>query len=543
MGFVGRLIQDKLEEALEWSRVVMLHGARQCGKTTLAQAIVDQRGGTYVSLDDPAQLQLARADPLSYLANQRHPLAVDEIQLGGDELVRAVKQLVDAERTPGRFLLTGSTNFLTVPTISESLLEGDLVAWASSGAMALTGPRGGAPSEVPSGVAAAMVAAADDLAGQSAGWGSAVAVDGPALLGERAAFTGMERNGDTSVGGSARFMRAADGWVVLNLPRPEDIESLPALVGQSLDADDWSAIAAGIASLNGAHLVETATLLGIPAAVPSNCPLPVDTPERVLHRGGPRTVVERPLVVDLTSLWAGPLTGGLLAEAGARVVKVEGAGRPDGARRGTPEFFNLLNHAKECVQVDFADAGDTAFLRRLLRAADLVLEGSRPRVMEQLGIDPVELADAGVCWLSINAYGRTGDAAMRVGFGDDTAVAGGLWLGGDPPSFVADAVADPIAGLAAAAVGARLLAGEQAAVVEVPLARAAAWAHSKPRPASVDAPVRRDGDRWLVQVRAEWLSVAPPRHRAVTAEAAAVGSHDAPLRAEFAPSAVGAPQA
>lgn len=121
MEFVGRHIQAQVEEALEWSRVVMVHGARQCGKTTLAQAIVGQRGGTYVSLDDPAQLQLARADPLSYLANQRHPLAVDEIQLGGDELIRAVKQLVDAEPTPGRFLLTGSTNFLTVPTISESL--------------------------------------------------------------------------------------------------------------------------------------------------------------------------------------------------------------------------------------------------------------------------------------------------------------------------------------------------------------------------------------------------------------------------------------
>ena len=55
------------------------------------------------------------------------------------------------------------------------------------------------------------------------------------------------------------------------------------------------------------------------------------------------------------------------------------------------------------------------------------------------------------------AYGRTGDAALRVGFGDDTAVAGGLWLGGDPPNFVADAVADPITGLTAAALGARLV--------------------------------------------------------------------------------------
>ncbi len=121
MEVVRRHLQDRIEEALEWSRVVMLHGARQCGKTTLARMIADRRAGTYVSLDDEAQLGMALADPVTFLLDRRHPLVVDEVQRGGDRVVRAVKQLVDAERTPGRFLLTGSTNFLTVPTISESL--------------------------------------------------------------------------------------------------------------------------------------------------------------------------------------------------------------------------------------------------------------------------------------------------------------------------------------------------------------------------------------------------------------------------------------
>ena len=416
---------------------------------------------------------------------------------------------------------------------SLSRSERDLVAWASSGAMSLTGRRCGPPSTVPAGVASAMVAAADDLARQTARWGTTVVVDGPALLGERAALSGMGRNGDTSVGGSARFVRAADGWVVLNLPRPSDVESLPALVGRSLDADDWPAIADGIASLPGAEIVETATLLGTAAAVPGSCPEPVLSPGRELHRGGRRRLLERPLVVDLTSLWAGPLAGGLLADAGARVVKVEGAGRPDGARRGTPEFFNLLNHAKECVEVDFSDTDDRAFLHRLLKAADLVLEGSRPRVMDQLGINPAELADAGVSWLSINAYGRTGDAALRVGFGDDTAVAGGLWLAGGPPNFVADAVADPIAGLAAAALGARLLASEQATVSEVPLARAASWASAGATLESEAARLHNDGDHWLVDLGDERLPVQPPRHRPLPAQAKPVGSHNALLRAEF----------
>ena len=118
---VDRHQRPRVEEALDAFRVVVLHGARQCGKTTLARLVVDARGGTYVSLDDDAERSAALDDPLTFLTERRHPLAVDEVQLGGDRLVRAVKRLVDEDATPGRFLLAGSTNFLTVPTLSESL--------------------------------------------------------------------------------------------------------------------------------------------------------------------------------------------------------------------------------------------------------------------------------------------------------------------------------------------------------------------------------------------------------------------------------------
>ena len=121
MQIVPRHMQPRIEEALDSFRVVVLHGARQCGKSTLARLVADERGGTYTSLDDDATREAAQADPRGFLLDQRHPLVVDEIQLGGDRVVRAVKQVVDAEPVPGRFLLTGSTNFLTVPTISESL--------------------------------------------------------------------------------------------------------------------------------------------------------------------------------------------------------------------------------------------------------------------------------------------------------------------------------------------------------------------------------------------------------------------------------------
>ena len=121
MDYVERQAEQQLHTVLDAFRVVVLHGARQCGKTTLARAVAAERGGTYTTLDDPAVLAAALDDPRTFLLNQPHPLVVDEIQFGGDPLVRAVKMTVDDDGQAGRFLLTGSTNFLTVPTISESL--------------------------------------------------------------------------------------------------------------------------------------------------------------------------------------------------------------------------------------------------------------------------------------------------------------------------------------------------------------------------------------------------------------------------------------
>lgn len=121
MEWTPRHLEPRVCEALDAFRVVVLHGARQCGKTTLARLVTEARGGTYATLDDDAVREAAQADPLTFLTTQKPPLAVDEIQLGGDRLIRMVKRVVDEDPVPGRFLLTGSTNFLTVPTISESL--------------------------------------------------------------------------------------------------------------------------------------------------------------------------------------------------------------------------------------------------------------------------------------------------------------------------------------------------------------------------------------------------------------------------------------
>lgn len=107
--------------SLEAFRVVVLHGARQTGKTTSARLVAERRGAGYVSLDRADDLAAAAYDPPTFLESLGTPLVIDEVQRVGDPLVLAIKVVVDADPRPGQYLLTGSTNFLTVPSISETL--------------------------------------------------------------------------------------------------------------------------------------------------------------------------------------------------------------------------------------------------------------------------------------------------------------------------------------------------------------------------------------------------------------------------------------
>ena len=111
----------------------------------------------------------------------------------------------------------------------------------------------------------------------------------------------------------------------------------------------------------------------------------------------------------------------------------------------------------------------------------MVIEGSRPRALTRLGIDPHEIVAAhpGAVWVAITAYGRTGPRRQWVGFGDDAAAAGGLvqWGADGTPGFVGDAVADPLTGLVAAALVARAVRDGGGVVIDLALrevARAAA---------------------------------------------------------------------
>jgi predicted AAA+ superfamily ATPase len=105
---------------LGFLRVVVVTGARQVGKSTLARQVLDQLGGTYLTLDEPATLATASSDPDGLVAETHGLTVIDEVQRAPD-LLRAVKLAVDRDPRPGRFLLTGSANLLTMRTVAESL--------------------------------------------------------------------------------------------------------------------------------------------------------------------------------------------------------------------------------------------------------------------------------------------------------------------------------------------------------------------------------------------------------------------------------------
>jgi hypothetical protein len=118
---LGRHIERTILESLRHFPAVLLVGARQVGKSTLAQALA---GGPwparYVTLDERTVLDAALKNPDGFVQSLAAPVVLDEVQRAPD-LLRAVKLVVDRQRAPGRFLLTGSANVLTLSTVAETL--------------------------------------------------------------------------------------------------------------------------------------------------------------------------------------------------------------------------------------------------------------------------------------------------------------------------------------------------------------------------------------------------------------------------------------
>jgi uncharacterized protein len=118
---IQRNISNALAEAMADTPVVLLNGARQTGKSTLAKWHTESiSGGRYLTLDDATVLAAATEDPIGFLSGLDGPVVLDEVQ-HAPGLFPAIKVQVDRDRRPGRFLLTGSADVLLLPNLSESL--------------------------------------------------------------------------------------------------------------------------------------------------------------------------------------------------------------------------------------------------------------------------------------------------------------------------------------------------------------------------------------------------------------------------------------
>lgn len=396
-------------------------------------------------------------------------------------------------------------------------------SWARSGVMALSGSPEGPPLLPPLSASARLTEVIEEIARLTARSGREVRVSWEAALAGRAAILGLSRNGRTSANGSCRLMAALDGDVALNMPRPDDLSLVPALTCGSSAGGAWEAAARFARATPAAELVERARLLGLAASQagerrpgPPYLAQPRGTP-----RGGPPP--DALTVVDLSSLWAGPVTARVLCEAGAHVVKVEDPSRPD-AGRERPEFYSWIHPRSEITEhVGFGSVAGRQRLRELLESADVVIESSRPRALEQLGLSPDDLvAPTGQIWLSITGHGRTVPGRDWTGFGDDTAVAGGLHChdARGRPAFCGDATADPATGLVGALAVLRCLADGGGRLVDISMSGVSSWLAGGGNPgrgaqgigADHGIEVVRDGDGWAVRLgdRSEGVATRPP---------------------------------
>jgi crotonobetainyl-CoA:carnitine CoA-transferase CaiB-like acyl-CoA transferase len=242
-------------------------------------------------------------------------------------------------------------------------------------------------------------------------------------------------------------------------------------------------------------------------------------------------------VIDLSALWAGPLCGGLLAAAGARVIKVECIGRPDTIRRSSPVFFDLLNAHKESLALDFTRPLDRARLRSLIARADVVISSARPRAFERLELVPESLVaeHAGLTWVAITAHGWSGPRRNWVGFGDDAAAAGGLvtFATDGSPMFAGDALADPLTGIAAAAGALQGIARGGGVLIDASLAATAAFVAAGPRIYPDDGHVHCERGGWLVSMDEQCAAVRPPRARLSADHAPRLGADNRRVLAQL----------
>ncbi len=163
-------------------------------------------------------------------------------------------------------------------------------------------------------------------------------------------------------------------------------------------------------------------------------------------------------IVDLTSMWAGPLCTWLLASMGCEVIAVESPCRPDGLR-GSPAHFETLAAGKRRLPLDLRRTEDRLVFERLVSSADLVVESYSSRVMSNFGYEPGALRTLRptVTTLSIRAFDRAVDERDWVAYGPGVHAASGHAVVDGEPRLASHAYADALTGFAAAAEAWRVL--------------------------------------------------------------------------------------
>ncbi|MGH8994660.1 MAG: CoA transferase, partial [Acidimicrobiales bacterium] len=271
--------------------------------------------------------------------------------------------------------------------VSEDETACPVLRAAASGVMWLTGQKDGPPLPVRMNFVDRVGALCDAVGWASNELGQRVRLDPVQVVIERAAGRGFTRNGTTSANGSCRLLGCKDGWVVCNLARPDDSELLPAVTGAK-GAEGWEALQQFASDAPAAEFARRAQLVGLPAGVVADRSTRID-PVELSHLGVSVNRGHRAQrVVDFSAMWAGPLCAHALRSAGADVTTVEDPHRPDGSRLGDPGLHARLHAGHGLASYSFQELAGQEAIRRLVDAADVVVESSRPRALAQLGLSP-----------------------------------------------------------------------------------------------------------------------------------------------------------
>ena len=204
---------------------------------------------------------------------------------------------------------------------------------------------------------------------------------------------------------------------------------------------------------------QSKAISGNPAATnidPSNLACETQSDEVIHHVSGPFSGL---LVIDLTHVLAGPFGTTILADLGARVIKIEPPGHGDDTRtygpfvKGQSLFFSFVNRGKESIVLDLKGDADREIFLNMVRRADVLVENFRPGTMEKLGFSYETLSkiNLGLILASTSGYGQTGSLASSPAY--DTiiqAMSGIMSLTGSPegaPTRVGASLADITAGI------------------------------------------------------------------------------------------------